>query len=463
MLLKNILKIALIPVILTLGACDKFLDETPKGVVIPETLEDFEALMSSSGLVNTSPRGSNYISDEIILPESQRGAAMGFPGRNTVNAYDMLPEHYDISENDPDWNNAYRAIYVYNSVLQGLEQNTETDRNRRNRIKGEALVHRSYSFLALVNLYAKHYSGTANQDLGIPLPLKPDINVLLARETVERVYQQVEQDLLEAINLLPSKPTFSYRPSQGAAYGTLARLYLYQGKWQEAFDNASKALDINNFLYDYNSFSWIDSENKYFGIVGYPSNTLDKKHIIYHKYIQGGTSFDFTFLIDPEFLKRYKVGDLRQEFGTSTKGFGNVLPGVGALEMHGAYDYNNAGITTQEMYLIRAEAAARLNRLPEALQSLNTLRKYRFSPDTYNELISNNQKEVITWVLEERALELAFLAHRLFDIKRLHLLGEDIYITREGKVYAPTHPLLVFPIPAKNIDINKNLIQNPRQ
>lgn len=463
MLLKNILKVVLIPAVLTLGACDKFLDETPKGVVVPETLDDFEALMSTSGLVNTTPRGSNYASDEILLPESLRPSAMGFPGRNTVNAYDFLPEHYDISENDPDWNNAYKAIYVYNSVLQGIEVNTEHNQEKKNRLKAEALVHRSYTFLALVNLYANHYSSTAGQDMGIPLPLKPNINELLKRESVERVYQQVEQDLLAAIGLLPSKPTYSYRPSKGAAYGTLARLYLYQGKWQKAFDNASKALDINNFLYDYNTFTWNAPDDKTRGITGYPNSTLDKKHIIYHKYIQGGASFDFNYLVDPKFLSLYKAGDLREEFGTSTKGFGSILPGSGPIEMFGPYDYNNAGITTQEMYIVRAEAAARLNKLPEALETLNNLRKNRFTPDTYIALASNNQEEVIAWALEERAVELAFLAHRLFDIKRLHLLGKDINIVREDKEYGPAHPLLIFPIPAKNIDINNNLIQNPRQ
>ncbi|TDQ80184.1 RagB/SusD family nutrient uptake outer membrane protein [Sphingobacterium yanglingense] len=463
MSVKNIFKLALIPAVLMFGSCDKFLDETPKGVVIPKTLNDLEGLLSAPLVVGVMPNNMNYATDEIDLPEANRGPATSYAGRNALNIYDYKPEHYDESEDDADWNRSYQAIYVYNTVLQEVERNTESDLNKKNRLKGEALVHRAYTYLILVNQYAKHYSNTAAQDLGVPLPLKPDINALSKRESVEKVYQQIETDLLEAIDLLPNTPTYWYRPSKVAAYGTLARMYLYQAKWQRAMDYASKALAIKSFLYDYNTFSYADPNNKLANLKGYPGSSIEKKQFIFHKYQLRAGAFYFEFLINQDFFKQYTAGDLREMFGTSNKGYGGAnLAGVGVIENAGAYDYNNGGITTQEMYLVHAEAAARLNKLPEALESLNVLRKNRFTPSTFTVLNSGEQTEVLEWALQERMLELAFQGHRLFDIKRLHLQGKDINIKRGTQTFGPTHPLLVFPIPAKNIVNNNNLEQNPR-
>lgn len=463
MLIKNIFKFAAIPMLFTLGSCDNFLDVVPKGVVIPQKLEDYEALLSAPLVVTRTANNSVYETDEIILPDAHRAGAGGYPGRHAVNAYDFLPEHYDVSENDEDWNIAYKAIYTYNSVIEGVAANTEADLNRKNRLKGEALVHRAFTYLTLVNQYAKHYSESASSDLGVPLPLKPDINALMSRSTVQEVYAQIEKDLLEGLPLLPDVATYSYRPSKGAAYGTLARMYLFQGKWEKAFDNADKALAINSFVYDYNTFAYADPNNRRGTLNGYPSVQRDKKHIVFNKYMTKVGAYDFQFLIAPEQYALYKAGDLRELFGTSPKGYTSaLLPAPGILEMNGAYDYNNGGITTQELVLVRAEAAARLGNVAKALADLNLLRSKRFTTASFVKLESTDKNEVLNWVLNERRIELAFLGHRLADIKRLTLEGRKFQIKRGDKTYEGNSPLLVYPIPAKNMSVNPNLVQNPR-
>ncbi|ERJ58856.1 RagB/SusD family nutrient uptake outer membrane protein [Sphingobacterium paucimobilis] len=463
MSIHKIFKIAIIPALLSLGSCDNFLDVVPKGVVIPQTLADYEALLSAPLVVTRTSNNAVYATDEIILPEEHRAGAGGYPGRHAVNTYDYLPEHYDVSENDEDWNAGYKAIYTYNTVIQGIADNKEVDQTKKNRLKGESLVHRAFTYLSLVNQYAKHYSGTAGEDLGVPLPMKPDINALLSRSTVAEVYQQIENDLLESIDLLPETPTYKQRPSKGAALGLLARMYLYKGNWEKSFDYANQTLAINSFLYDYNTFSYADPSNRSGVLNGYPTAINEKKHIIFNKYLLKVGGLGFQFLITPAQYALYQPGDLRELFGTSPKGYTSaLLPFQGVLEMNGAYEYNNGGLTTQEIYLIRAEAAARLNKLPEALESLNGLRQHRFTTSTFKALASNDKNEVLDWVLNERRIELAFLGHRLIDIKRLNLEGRNISIARGDKLIQANDPRMVFPIPAKNISINPNLTPNPR-
>lgn len=474
MKLFNIYKYTVVLGMVLFASCNKFLDVQPKGVVIPTTLDDYAALMSASLEVNRSSNNTHYFTDEIKLPEANRAGASGYPGAAVVKAYDFEAELYDVTEVDPDWNIAYRTIYVANSVLSGVEINTEVNPAKRNQVKGEALVHRAYTYLTLVNEYAKHYSNTAETDLGVPLNLKVDINALPARATVKVVYNQIEKDLLEAAAILPEQSTYSYRPNKAGAYGVLARMYLYMGNWAKTAEYAGKALAINSFLYDYNTFAFVNPNNPASTtITNYPAATIDKKHLVFWKYNHYAGGFDFNFLFsddqfslfNPNSVNPADVNDLRQKFGSTTKNYSAVLipnGDQGILVSRGPYDYNNGGITTQELILTRAEALARLNQTQPALDDLNMLRKKRIPTAKYVDLTATTPADALNLVLRERRIELAFSGLRLADIKRLNLEGRNISVTHGTKTLAANSPRFVLPIPSKVISLNTNIIQNPR-
>lgn len=474
MKLFNNYKYTVVLGMLLFASCNKFLDVQPKGVVIPTKLDDYAALLSAPLEVSRSSNNTHYFTDEIKLPDANRAGASGYPGAAVVKAYDFEAELYDVTEVDPDWNIAYRTIYVANSVLSGLETNTEANTIKRNQVKGEALVHRAYTYLTLVNEYAKHYSTTAETDLGVPLNLKVDINALPARATVKAVYDQIEKDLLEAAAILPEKSAFSYKPNKAGAYGVLARMYLYMGNWAKTAEYAGKALAINSFLYDYNTFAFVNPNNPAIStITNYPEPSIDIKHLVLLKYNHYVGGYDFNFLYSDEQFSLFNsnmvnpadVNDLRQKFGSSNKNYSAVtIPngGQGILASRGPYDYNNGGITTQELILMRAEALARLNQTQPALDDLNTLRKKRIPTTKYVDLTAATPADALNLVLKERRIELAFTGLRLADIKRLNLEGRNISVTHGTKTLAANSPRFVLPIPSKVISLNTNIIQNPR-
>lgn len=469
----NIYKYIAVLAVVLLSSCDKFLDVEPKGVVIPNTLDDYIALMSAPLEVSRSSNNTQYLTDEIQLPAANRAGAAGYPGAAAVKAFDFDAELYDATEVDHDWNVGYRTIYVANTVLVGLESNKENNTAKRNQVKGEALVHRAYTYLTLVNEYAKHYSGTAATDLGVPLNLKPDINVLSARATVKEVYDQIEKDLLEAADILPEKSAFSYRPNKAAAYGVLARMYLYMNNPAKTKEYAGKALAINNFVYDYNTFVLTNPNNPPSSqITNYPAGSINKKHIVLLKYNQKAGGYNFMFLYSDEQFNLFNpnlttpadVNDLRERFGASGRNYSGVIPNglKGILENNGIYDYNNGGITTQELILMRAEASARLKEVTAAMTDLNDLRKKRIPTAKYVDLSATTPEEALDFVLRERRIELAFIGLRLADIKRLNVEGRNISIVHDGKTLAPNSPRFVLPIPSKVILLNTNIKQNER-
>jgi hypothetical protein len=102
-------------------------------------------------------------------------------------------------------------------------------------------------------------------------------------------------------------------------------------------------------------------------------------------------------------------------------------------------------IRLAEMYLTRAEANFRLGASVGAspLQDVNMIRaRVGLAPLAAVTLDD---------ILKERTLELAFEGHNVIEAKRLQ---KNVGTT------AWNSPKLIFPIPQREMDVNKNLVQN---
>ena len=82
-----------------------------------------------------------------------------------------------------------------------------------------------------------------------PIPLQ-DVD-LVGRAPIEDVYAYIEQDLQEAIQALPLKSDYANqdlgRATKGAAQSLLAKVFLYQEKWQEAADMANTVISSGQY------------------------------------------------------------------------------------------------------------------------------------------------------------------------------------------------------------------------
>jgi hypothetical protein len=123
------------------------------------------------------------------------------------------------------------------------------------------------------------------------------------------------------------------------------------------------------------------------------------------------------YLIDTGVYASYEANDLRKALffkKAATKPYYNF---------NGSYDGTTAlfnGPAVDELYLIRAEAAARSGKTEAALADLNLLRKNRYSAASYVPLNSSAAAEVLGWVLTERRKELVLRGQRWTDLRRLN-------------------------------------------
>ena len=352
----------------------------------------------------------------------------------------------------------------------------------KNTLKGEALALRAFGYFNLVQLYGKRYDATAkpNSQLGVPLVLEPTTEGK-ARNTVEEVYAQINKDLAAAAALLSTTRVNKSHINLNVVKGLQARVALVQQNWADAAKFAAEARagyqpmtaaqyedgfqDLTNSEWMW-GFDHLEDQTEYFGA--------------YHSYIS--CNYNSTVIrtypkvINSALYKQIPATDVRAkmwvESPTATNSIvppGGVrpkflnqkfrLPGVPSTSAQGDVPYMRAA----EMYLIEAEAKARLNDAAGASQVLFDLVKTRNAAYVKS---TNTGTALLDEILLQRRIELWGEGHRFLDLKRtnapLNRNGTNA-IASVTLLYdvAPGDVRWEFLIPRREINANPAIVQNP--
>jgi hypothetical protein len=352
----------------------------------------------------------------------------------------------------------------------------------RNSLKGEALALRAFGYFNLVQLYGKRYEARAkpNTQLGVPLVLEPTTEGK-ARNTVEEVYAQINKDLADAALLLTSARLNKSHINLNVVRGLQARVALVQQDWANAAKFAADAragyLPMNATQYvdgfqDIANSEWmwgfdhLEDQTEYFGG--------------YHSYIS--CNYNSTVIrtypkvINSLLYKQIPASDVRSKMWVETPTAANSivppggvrpkflnqkfrLPGTPSTSAMGDVPYMRAA----EMYLIEAEAKARLNDAAGASKALFDLIKTR---DANYVLSTKSGDALIEEILTHRRIELWGEGHRFLDLKRtnaaLNRNGTNA-IASVALLYdvAPGDVRWEFLIPRREINANPAIVQNP--
>jgi len=438
--------------------CKKFLDEkSNKKLAIPQTLEDLQALLDNTGGINEAGPSEGEISaDDYYLTDADWGGLTYETDKNVYNWGNGIIFSDKVSSG---WSLGYKTIYYCNTALEGLKKlGPDIQQGQQfKETKGQAHFFRANAFLDMAIIWCKAYDEkSSSTDLGLPLHLVTDFNAKLTRANLQQTYQQTINDLKTAINLLPNHPISKWRGSKAASYGLLARTYLSMRDYQNAYLNADSCLQHCNDLIDYNT---LDNA----------SNTpipLNNPEVIFNRSIQTTEAISTaTAKISDDLYKSYADNDLRKVV------FYRLRPD-GTLRFKGNYRQGSSlfsGISTNEIYLIRAECLARNGDIEEAMTDLNHLLVNRWKKQngrtTFIDLKANSKAEALSSILEHRRKELIMRGLRWMDIKRLNKEGVNISLKRiiNGQTYelpANDHRFAL-PLPENVIRLS-GMQQNPR-
>lgn len=499
------------------GCKKDFLDRKPKGQYVIETyfttdkraLEGVVGVYDPMGWERTFDKmfwalGDGATDDNPFGLTRDDGTAP-FIGINSVADYSNVKNAALSPAFEVMYKGYYEGIYRANLVINALtNQETTIDADLKKRLVAECRSLRGLYYFMLVNYYG-----------GVPLftdaidPLDP-ASAKLPRASKEQVYEQIVKDLTESIQDLPTKSATAAenmvgRITKGAAYGLLAKSYLYQKKYAEAVAAANQVMALNEYSLNADYFDNFRQSNPNGG-----ESLWEIQHNDNATVDNGGgwgaDSFDGSTAAvkmqacnggwgqnrpSADLYNAFEEGDTRRKYVAATesddidgvtmcgtpenpsmakfivlgKGSGTLTPRDDVSPI------NRVLIRLADVMMVKAEAlaaAAGTAAAPgEAIDILVAIRtRAGLSSPSAATFATYTSEELLRFIRAERRKEFGMEGWRLFDLRRWGADSARTALARVGKVNTSSRPwndaYLLFPIPQSEIDLSGGAVeQNP--
>ena len=460
--------------IITLSSCsEKFLEvesnvETESDITSDQAVELVNATyniflqwgMSSFSWIGVS---------SIVSDDAEKGSDPGDTGtdKHLLDALTYDATTLSVAE---VWELHYDGIQRANQAINRIELFTDLEQGLKERLLGEAKFLRALMYFRLVKMY-----GGVPLIAGVP-DLDAPLEEILGRATKEETYAFIEADLQEAINLLPDKSEYPMselgRATKGAAKALLAKVSMYQNKWQEVMTLTTEIMQSGEYGLTPNYEDiWKEisenNEESLFEIQAraeIPAAGVDKYSTVQGARGEGGWGWGFN-TPSQDLADSYEPNDTRRDatiiFRGETLYDGRLVPNTVVNPMYNQKAYSSAFTEFEqtgknikilrygEVLLMNAEAATQIG--GDAATPLNLVRNRAGLSD----IASPTQMDI--W--NERRWELAFEHDRFFDLVRQGRAPQVMQAI--GKPFvAGKHEL--FPIPQEQINKSEGLLeQNP--
>ena len=465
-------------------SCKKFLEEAPSktsSLVVKTTAQISALLDNQNTFYLEESRTQIYSTDDCGITVDLFNGGRGV--FSVIAAFQFLTwdtQYIPDDTRETFWSGEYKKIFNANLALNNIDNVTGSDADKAI-IKADAHFIRAYSYWVLANTYCLPYTEANKGEPGVPIKTSTSFDEAMERQPLEKVYQQIESDLAEALktplSLTQSGKPRHWRASKAGVNAFAARYYLNRNNNAKAIEHANAALADYSTLVDYNTEMRYGKDQSVTINSGTPTaqtvvlkypythdNQSDQtdmigwKEFLYFRMLNHGS---WWYVPSLDLLNLYdKTNDLRYQYHI-VEGYsydrGMTKP---------SYDYPGyifffkdrlpSGPTVAEVLLTKAEAQARSNDPGGAMTTLNILRAKRMKPGAWVTLVATGKDDAIKKVLEERRREMPFV-QRWFDIRRYNNNddpNDDVVLTRTFYPYNASNVL--FNEPVKTYTLPKN-------
>lgn len=477
-------------VLVALNGCDKFLDENPDNrVELNNTTKAAQLLTNAYS--NAAYTFTEWMSDDV----SYTFGTTKLPEHDQAYTWS---EFTGIDQDTPSqfWTSTYDAIAHANEVLAVIDDMPD-DRTHKDAVKAEALLTRAYGHFMLVNLFAKHYDETtADNDPGIPYVEEPETVFIkkYTRNTVEEVYDKIENDLLDGLDLVDESyyaNSGKYHFTRNGALAFASRFYLFQGDINNCLKYSNQLLGADPGIYVKNIPALLQEKINTEDYIRLYHSPDDDSNLLLIRQISNfhlpnlghwptRPLYSQIFENNPFGLvdERQDPAWVAGENGLAATKF-EFLFERSSLTSNVGLNYTIfLAFRGEEVLLNRAECLVVQNNVVGALTDMLLLARRRYRPDqgldvanvTPQQLIqalrsyynsNNDQLNAFLYILEERQKEFMHEGLRWFDLKRFgipvtHVLQDGSTATLEADDNRK-----VLQIPKAAIDVG-GLEPNPR-
>ncbi|KAA2243296.1 RagB/SusD family nutrient uptake outer membrane protein [Chitinophaga agrisoli] len=429
---------------------------------------------------------SDFASDDIVCGQSTTDPLY----------YSFSLDHTATQTNSRYfWYISYKIINDANTVIESAA-NIANPSDQVRQLVGECYFLRAFCHFNLARLFARPITQDPN-GAGIILRTATSDPALKARATVSEVYASVIADA-EAGAALMNQPRGVQFGSKEAAYALLSRVFLYQENNDSTTYYADKVIASNRFSLETAATfpqlfaNAMAGKETIFCAAFTPADDYGKAGSIASMLYSDGNSgwgeeyasqsLRDTMAVHPEDVRWSYIEPLKDANGALQKKNGIEIYYIKKFSGQGGSPTLSSPILFRlaEMYLNKAEAAAKKGNANEALDNVDMIRKNRGLQNAlYNHVLPAG-KTALDIVLKERRIELAFEGHRNFDVYRnkrnmnrtywgYHLPGlkeSDINLAvapanYQNMIIKPDAARIIYYIPIDEVQTNKLCQQNP--
>jgi hypothetical protein len=426
------------------GCEDELEVEVPSSIVFgqfPTNGEEAQALLHGAYREFKEDYNSTYYHED-----RGDGFEVGVIG-SVSNAWN----HDITATNGNSWTGFYGALNNINYLLSLADDLSFSSEDNRNQLKAEALYLRASYYFFMAKIWGD-----------VPLILEPILSAdveVIGRTPVDEVFAQINSDISTAISLFPNDGIGDKKfASKPAANALLADVKMWTGKvlggGTTDFDEALSAISsiesqglsllgtfadvFDNKKNDEVIFSVYNDFNE---LTSHYASRLSVRDVNYDPVLSPGIpgSSDFaarhnyspsaklrSLFSDPNdvradrtFLPFFTAPGTPPDSYSQSRYYGEIIDG------NRVYEDDYIIYRWADMLLLRAEAYAAKNDIPNAIIALDEVRNRAGIGDYTG---ATDQQSVNIEILDERGRELFLESKRWWDLRRFHADGTiDVY------------------------------------
>jgi hypothetical protein len=494
MLKKYISKSLLIAPLLFFTACESWLALEPQDAITRQefwqTKEQVEAAVIgcyASLLGNMDNRTTPIPIPEAMFLWGEMRADMIVPNTSAIAAeVDIVNGNILETNAIANWATFYKTINYCNTLIEFAPDVLKTDptfkESQLNAFLSEALTIRSLLYFYLVRTFKE-------VPLKITASVSDEDDYALPKNSEEEIINQILEDLLRAEEMAVSsygnKASDKGRITRYTVNALQADVYL----WAEEYENCILAC---NKIINSGQFGLVEGHEWFTSQFG-TGNSNESIFELQFDVQKINTFFDLfsagrRWLASPLVLEEMYTIDFTNPLNRDWRADDASLKSDGRIWKYLGLDQNRAR-TVSESYahwilyryadikLLKAEALAQTGGGAEALEIVEEIRVRANALEATERGIDPTDVSGITdYILEERARELAFEGKRWFDVlrnaRRNNYERIDILVSIAVKSAPPDRQQTIInklldtnshylPIYFTELQINKNLVQNP--
>ena len=478
-----------------LNSCTSFLEEHPNDRLT--TVNFYQSTKDAQAAVDATYQQMNSLYNRLMynlcdLPCDGMKNGLGMPNAYLQDLAYMRHNQGNTFIRDM-WTNSYSGIAKANAAIENIP-NVTMEEGLKNRFMGEVRFLRALYYFNLVRFFGD-----------VPLVTKLGLAEAIGPRTPkDQVYALIIDDLTAAENALPMRSTYAAkdkaRASKEAAKVMLGKVYVTIGDFEKAKSKLAEVVEHeaeyglglhDDYKANWNTATEAGKEAILYLEYGVPPFTTNgEMSLAGPKYsVPGGSigvaNSNEADIPTKELYDSYNAKDTRRALNCRFEFTNYTTKEVvkSSIPLFGKYwidnvstcancDINMHVLRYADAILLYAEALSETGDAQKALDMLNRVRQRAFGDTSGNYTQTMSKEEFRDKILWERYWEFPIEGHRWFDLVRMGKLKERMiaHATYEAKVAEANKIdiiknyrdcMILMPIPQEQIDLNKELIQNP--